>query len=436
LESFDDYADLGVTIIAKEKLIDKTNHWYDVAGVLIAKGKKSDLSLGVKQEISAALHMQSIFINAINTIPDIKWTYYISTNDFIYYFPYHDPELITIVIDQRHKEYWIKAMPENNPEKRMVMTNVYADTGGKGNLVTFSMPIYLQNQMAGIIAIDMSLSSIDELIASELLIGDSFLLDEQNSVLSSISIPAGDTLYGPEQITEDNSIHIHGDGYDYISYEIIANELKFIHRFSQISKVKTAFANSLREMILLLISVVMAYMIYYSRILVIRVETLANTDPLTSLLNRRAMEKAVIPLLSLNERYEQNLCFLLADIDYFKNVNDTYGHAVGDDVLTNLTSILKSCLRGSDLLSRHGGEEFLIVLPQTDLESGFLLSERIRTSIENTRTGDHRVAVTISIGCVEIQPDENFDSAITRADKMLYLAKSNGRNQTVSKENV
>ncbi|MFT5453188.1 MAG: diguanylate cyclase (GGDEF)-like protein, partial [Enterobacterales bacterium] len=170
---------------------------------------------------------------------------------------------------------------------------------------------------------------------------------------------------------------------------------------------------------------------YYSRILVTRVETLANTDPLTSLLNRRAMENAVLPLLSLNKRYEQKLCFILADIDYFKKVNDTYGHTVGDEVLVNLTSILNSCLRSSDLLSRHGGEEFLIVLPQTELDSGYLLAERIRTSIENTRTGDEKIAVTISLGCVEIQGEEGFDSAITRADKMLYKAKSDGRNQTV-----
>jgi len=174
----------------------------------------------------------------------------------------------------------------------------------------------------------------------------------------------------------------------------------------------------------------MAYMIYYFRILIFRVGTLANTDPLTQLLNRRAMENAVIPLVNLNSRYDQEMCFLLADIDHFKQVNDTYGHTVGDDVLVSITEVLNSCLRSSDLVSRHGGEEFLIVLPQTDLESGILLADRIRTSIEKLRTGEHQVAVTTSIGCVEIRKDEDYDSAISRADKMLYKAKTNGRNRT------
>lgn len=144
------------------------------------------------------------------------------------------------------------------------------------------------------------------------------------------------------------------------------------------------------------------------------------------------MENAVLPLLSLNKRYDQNICFLLGDIDYFKKVNDAYGHTVGDEVLVMITSILKSCLRSSDIISRHGGEEFLIVLPQTDLESGFLLAERIRTSIENTRTGEQRVAVTMSIGCIEVEEADDYDSAIIRADNMLYKAKNDGRNRTIT----
>jgi len=430
LDSLVDYPKLGVSIISKDKSTDQTNYWYNIAGVLIANGNKTDISEETKNEISATINMQSIFKNALNTIVDLKWAYYISTNSFMYYFPYSDPELIPIVIDSSEKEYWIKATPANNPDRRLVMTDIYADEGGKGYMVTFSIPIYYKNSMKGIIAIDISLVSINEIISDDLQIGNSFLLDEDNTVLAAKSDIQGQSLFVPTVLMDDNNIY-NNSGYDYLGYEIIEDELKLIHRFSQISKIKESFSNSLREMFLLLVSVVMAYMIYYSRLLVIRVETLANTDPLTSLLNRRAMENTVLPLLSLNKRYEQSLCFILADIDYFKKVNDIYGHLVGDEVLVSITSILNSCLRSSDLLSRHGGEEFLIVLPHTDLESGFLLAERIRTSIENTRTGERKVAVTISIGCVEIQKDEDFSSAISRADKMLYKAKSGGRNLTI-----
>ncbi len=142
------------------------------------------------------------------------------------------------------------------------------------------------------------------------------------------------------------------------------------------------------------------------------------------------MENAVIPLVNLNNRYDQKMSFLLADIDHFKKVNDTYGHALGDEVLISITKVLNDCLRNSDLVSRHGGEEFFIVLPQTNLDNAISQAERIRTSIEKTSTGEPQIMVTISIGCIEIRENEDYYSAISRADKMLYKAKSNGRNRT------
>jgi diguanylate cyclase (GGDEF)-like protein len=433
LNSFVDYPNIDMTAISKDRSRNKTKNWYDISGVLIATGRQVDLSEETKNEMSAAVKMQSIFINALNTIPDLKWTYYLSAQSFRYFFPYYDAaEFRPTAKDIFEKEYWVNASPTENPDRRLVMTDVYADEGGKGYMVTFSIPIYNNDSMKGIVAIDLSLVSINKLISEDLQIGNSFLLDEENTILAAKSDNQGEYLYVPKSISDDKHIYHDKNGYDYISYEIIKDEVIFSHRFSQRLKQETAYFNSLREIFLLLVSMIMAYMIYYSRVLVTRVETLANTDPLTTLLNRRAMENAVLPLMSLNKRYKQKLCFMLADIDYFKKVNDTYGHAVGDEVLINLTSILNSCLRSSDLLSRHGGEEFLIVLPQTELESGYLLAERIRTSIENTRTGKDKIAVTISIGCVEIEDDEDFDSVITRADKMLYKAKSDGRNRTVS----
>ncbi|MCP3675320.1 MAG: GGDEF domain-containing protein, partial [Gammaproteobacteria bacterium] len=239
-------------------------------------------------------------------------------------------------------------------------------------------------------------------------------------------------LYIPQANLKHNNVFNAADGNDYISYEIVHDEVIFVHRLNRELKYKVALYNSILELFLLLSSLVMVYMIYYLRVFVFRVEQLANTDPLTLILNRRAMENAVLPLMRVHQRYKQKMCFLLADVDYFKKVNDTYGHAIGDEVLIFITGILKGCLRSSDLLSRHGGEEFLIVLPQTDLESGSLLAERIRTSIENTRSGEHRVAVTISIGCTEVRENEDFGSVITRADSLLYEAKNKGRNQSIT----
>jgi len=427
------YPEYNVAAIDSRLSTEKLNF----VGTFSTLDTKEQLTDDVIQEISAALLLRLTFLSAVDSIADLKWVYYISAKRFMYTVPYHSVSLFHLNETNYNKEYWVGAIPENNPERHMVMTNIYQDGAGKGYLATLSVPIYVNDTFKGIIGIDISLDAFIEIMAMNTMLGDSFLLDENKVILATDTEgEQGQILYIPPN-NLNHSMFINDDNaYDYVSYEIIKDEVTFVHRLERHQKYKAAFINSLRELFLLLSSVIMAYMIYYFRVLIIRVGLLANIDPLTSLLNRRAMENAVLPLLSVNERYEQKMCFLLADIDYFKKVNDNYGHQVGDEVLVSVTEILSSCLRSSDLLSRHGGEEFLIVLPQTDLESGSLLAERIRTSIENTRTGDNRVGVTLSIGCVEVRKEESFDSVLSRADKMLYKAKIDGRNLTMTDSNV
>ena len=177
--------------------MDKTKYWFDIGGVLIANGSKADITEEMKNEISATVQVQSIFKNAVSTIPDLMWAYYVSTNSFMYYFPYSDPELIPIVVDDYEKEYWVKASAANNPDRRLVMTDVYFDNVGKGYMVTFSIPVYYKNVMKGIVAIDISLVSINELISADLQIGNSFMLTEKNIVLAAKAANQGEPLYVP-----------------------------------------------------------------------------------------------------------------------------------------------------------------------------------------------------------------------------------------------
>jgi len=356
--------------------------------------------------------------------------YYLSDNRFLYTIPYHSISTYHINEDIYKKEYWIKASPDNNPEKRLVMTNLYKDSAGKGYVTTFSEPVYVSGKFRGVVGIDIALDSFDTILLMNPLYGDSYLLDEDNLVFASdTKDEQGTQLELPDFNLTLNSLYRGRDGYNYIKNNVLTDEMVLVHRMKRSEQYWIALFSSVRELILLFSSLIMAYMIYYFRILIFRTGALANTDPLTKLLNRRAMENAVTPLINLKNRYDQKMCFLLADIDFFKRVNDTYGHAVGDEVLVSITDVLISCLRNSDLISRHGGEEFLIVLPQTDLENAFLLAERIRSSIENTRTGENEVAVSASIGCIELQKGEDYSSAISRADKLLYKAKKGGRNR-------
>ncbi|HEX5710070.1 MAG TPA: diguanylate cyclase [Sulfuricurvum sp.] len=161
-----------------------------------------------------------------------------------------------------------------------------------------------------------------------------------------------------------------------------------------------------------------------------RAEELAITDRLTGLYNRLKLDEVLEYETIKSKRYGTALSLIIIDIDHFKNVNDTYGHQVGDMVLKEVANTLLSCKRESDTIGRWGGEEFLIVLPNTNLAGAMITAEKIRTAIEN-----HPFSVvgnkTASFGVSEFLVEENEDSFIERADQALYRAKSGGRNQVV-----
>jgi diguanylate cyclase (GGDEF)-like protein len=160
---------------------------------------------------------------------------------------------------------------------------------------------------------------------------------------------------------------------------------------------------------------------------------MANTDELTGLCNRRRFEELLQWEFRKLERYHRQSCILLFDLDHFKNVNDTYGHQAGDNVLAAVAQKCKNELRKSDILGRYGGEEFIALLPDTDLESALKVAEKLRWTIETTSipTIEGTICLTISIGVASFgDMDElSIDQAIKYADDSLYLAKRSGRNQ-------
>ncbi|MEG3617864.1 diguanylate cyclase [Magnetovibrio sp. PR-2] len=161
---------------------------------------------------------------------------------------------------------------------------------------------------------------------------------------------------------------------------------------------------------------------------------LATTDSLTGAANRRQFVEAATSELERAERYKQPISFLMLDLDHFKKVNDTYGHAGGDEVLRQFVKVVRTRLRGPDVLGRVGGEEFAIMLPQTDTEGAKHLAERIRLDTESlAMTWEHRtMKVTVSIGVASRHAfDKDIDAVLARADAGLYAAKENGRNQVM-----
>jgi len=163
-------------------------------------------------------------------------------------------------------------------------------------------------------------------------------------------------------------------------------------------------------------------------------ERLAAIDPLTNLANRRSFLAQMTTEISRSGRYGLPLVILMMDIDHFKLINDTHGHAGGDHVLTDLAAQLRHELRTSDLASRWGGEEFIVALTNTDLEGGRMAAERIRAAVAKLVVlhDGKPVPVTASLGIASFDGKESLDTLIDRADRAMYSAKVSGRNLVVA----
>jgi diguanylate cyclase (GGDEF)-like protein len=159
----------------------------------------------------------------------------------------------------------------------------------------------------------------------------------------------------------------------------------------------------------------------------------ANTDVLTGCANRRHFIHALEQEINRSDRYKMDFCLLSTDIDHFKQVNDTYGHAAGDEVLKHFVATVQRNLREPDLIGRLGGEEFSILLPNTSAEGGAMMAERIRSAVEASPAlfGTTCIAVTVSIGGIQSQPGilHGLGVLLAHADKVLYAAKQGGRNR-------
>lgn len=165
-----------------------------------------------------------------------------------------------------------------------------------------------------------------------------------------------------------------------------------------------------------------------------KLDRIAHHDELTDSLNRRAVFERTTAILALAMRHRWPVSFIMLDIDHFKSINDTWGHAAGDDTLRKVVIALRQRLRDSDLVGRIGGEEFLIVLPQTDLEGARALAESLRVAVEQCRplvASEPQIQVTISLGiAVANSPmSDEVDKYVMQADQALYVSKRSGRNR-------
>lgn len=161
-----------------------------------------------------------------------------------------------------------------------------------------------------------------------------------------------------------------------------------------------------------------------------KLEVMATTDKLTGCANRQVFDILFEQALIQSKRSKQPLSAMMFDIDYFKQVNDQYGHPTGDVVLKNLILSVKNCIRESDTIFRWGGDEFLIILPESDLQTAAMVAEKVRENVAqlNLDFVGNALSVTISIGVACMSQSETVDALVNHADEALYNAKHKGRN--------
>ena len=196
--------------------------------------------------------------------------------------------------------------------------------------------------------------------------------------------------------------------------EIFNAYLKLERRLARIAKISDAFQAELQE-------------------LKGDLEHLSRTDPLTGLSNRRDIHEKLEAEQSRCHRNGKVFSLIMADFDFFKRINDSYGHAAGDHFLVAAAQTFQTNLRKEDCCARWGGEEFLILLPETDPDNAFNTAEKLRQLVANYSLDvqGHSIGTTLSFGISTYQHDEEIENCIARADEALYQAKNRGRNQSV-----
>ncbi len=170
-----------------------------------------------------------------------------------------------------------------------------------------------------------------------------------------------------------------------------------------------------------------------------KLQELAQTDPLTRLYNRRYFSEISSNILNLAKREKKPLSVVMLDIDKFKRVNDTYGHQVGDEVIVSLANILKANKRESDIVCRYGGEEFVILLPNTPIDGAVnfanKLREKVQSYILNLDDGTIlKFTISLGVSSVNLEKEATIEKALNRADEALYESKNSGRNRVSLKE--
>ncbi|WP_067725794.1 GGDEF domain-containing protein [Oceanobacillus damuensis] len=218
---------------------------------------------------------------------------------------------------------------------------------------------------------------------------------------------------------------------------LLVSAVKVVMQLMLYSKGLSIFANPyslvVSEIVWWILLLFISNLKITNRRLVLELEEISVTDPLTKTYNRRFLNLYMEKALTLDNSGDNPLLILIMDIDHFKKINDTYGHNCGDKILKRLVKVTKKAIRKTDVLIRYGGEEFIIILPNTSLKQGLDIAERVRKIVEKEGFiyKTKKIDVTVSMGVAQYIEEQSLSGFINNADQELYQAKESGRNKIV-----
>ncbi len=393
------------------------------------------------KEIYMAVLLNDVFRYVNEKVDNSEWVVYISNNRFTSARQVSG-ELYTsdkYVFDDvlLEREYVTGGSLENNPNRQLYWNSPYLDIFGKDIFITLSYPIDYNNEHIGSICVDFKYENLSNYIIGK---DNMYVINNKGEILATNDddIKIAGEVPNLNIIQDNFTIEKVLDKYTedvriFKNKKVVAN--KFEYGPFIIVGVKELISEEqklqLSIFFITLLSINIAYYIQKSNRAKIRkrlkqLKYLADSDQLTGLYNRHGLNEILEQKVLKNEVIGSNL--IIIDIDHFKNVNDTYGHDVGDEVLKKMADIIKNSTRESDYVARFGGEEFVVLTNECEIEQAVLFAEKIRKNVENETF--HRVGkITISIGVANSENNNILEDCFKDADKCLYTAKESGRNQ-------
>ena len=380
------------------------------------------------REIQAATALDAQTRPALAYSKEVTWLYYLSANNFIYLAPKAPISQFHFQPALYQRDYWRDAGPQANPQRRMVLDGPYEDMAGKGWILTLAEPVYAADTFLGVVALDLRIDTLQHLTRVGSAISDTMMISEDYQLIArNEAFQPGIRLQPP---LSDGLIEWRKDanGDTWLSTPVVKDELWVVHQLKQSDLLWAAAQESRPTWVMIALASLLGVLAWRLIGVLSEATRMTHTDPLTQLLNRRGLYERAEDLLALAERKSLPVAVLLMDIDHFKSINDTHGHAVGDSVLSQLAGHLLKVRRAADLICRWGGEEFVMLMLLEHAEDAMTVAERMRQEAQRTRIQPGDVPVTLSGGLAILQPGEALDQAIKRADLQLYEAKANGRN--------